>query len=125
MSSLMEAIARRRAAGYRIPAAHNTADKIKGYLKQDGHQSWGFVIYRCTYQSDERWNQFIEYLQEEARRTLGFYKGLEMMDSLKLTVFEDKSQFEGADESRIRNHFEEWAANARHIFPSDTGKSGL
>jgi len=51
-------------------------------------------------------------LQEETRRNLGFYKGLEMMDSLKLTVFEDKSQFEGADESKIRNHFEEWAANA-------------
>jgi hypothetical protein len=54
----------------------------------------------------------MKYLQDEIRRDLGILKGLEMMDSLKLTVFEETSKFEGANPSKIRNHFGEWAAAA-------------
>jgi hypothetical protein len=110
--SLLEAIAHRRSANYRIPTQFNTADRIKRHVREDGNQFWGIVISRCTYQSDEHCGQFIENLQEETRRDLERYKGLEMMDSLKLTVFEDKSQFESVDDTKIRNHFKVWAATA-------------
>jgi hypothetical protein len=35
-----------------------------------------------------------------------------MMDSLRVTVFEDKSKFDGASDSVIREHFKKRAANA-------------
>jgi hypothetical protein len=30
----------------------NTADNIERLLQKDGFESWGFVVYRCTYASD-------------------------------------------------------------------------
>ncbi|KAF7182524.1 hypothetical protein CNMCM7691_002095 [Aspergillus felis] len=41
-----------------------------------------------------------------------FYNGLDMMDRLSLTVFEDQTTFDGATTSFVREHFKKWAATA-------------
>jgi len=91
---------------------NNTADCIERYLQEDGHRTWGFVIYRCTYESDDDWGQFMERLRDQIRRTLEIYNGLDMMDSLSITVFEDRSILDGASTSVVREHFKQWAATA-------------
>jgi hypothetical protein len=97
----------------RTPDMHfNCADHIEKFLKEDDHQIWGFVIYRCTYSDDDGWRQFIESLNTEIHGELKFYSGLDMMDSLRVTVFEDKSKFDRASDSVIREYFKKWAAIA-------------
>ena len=38
----------------------NNADNIERYLQEDGHRTWGLVIYRCTYESDDDWDQVLD-----------------------------------------------------------------
>jgi hypothetical protein len=40
------------------------------------------------------------------------YNGVDMMDSLSLTVIEDRSVLEGASSKVVREHFTEWAVTA-------------
>jgi len=91
---------------------NNNADNIERYLQEDGHRTWGFAIYRCTYESDSDWQEFIRRLRYRIEQTLKFYNGMDMMDSLSFTVIEDKSILEGARTSTVREHFKQWAATA-------------
>ncbi|KAH8587263.1 hypothetical protein B0O99DRAFT_402593 [Bisporella sp. PMI_857] len=90
----------------------NNADNIERYLQEDGHRTWGFVIYRCTYDSDDDWNKFMEHLQHHIRQALEVYNGLDMMDSLGLTVIEDRSILDDASTSFVREHFKQWTTTA-------------
>lgn len=91
---------------------NNNADNIERYLQEDGHRTWGFVIYRCTYANDHDWDEFMGHLRYRIRETLEIYNGLDMMDSLSITVIEDPSTFDGASTSVVREHFKRWAATA-------------
>jgi hypothetical protein len=93
-------------------ACFNSADNIESYLQEDGHRTWGFVIYRCTYESDDDWGRFMERLRDTVRSALETYNGLDMMDSLSITVFEDRPILDGASTSVIREHFKQWAVTA-------------
>lgn len=90
----------------------NTADHIERYLQADGHRTWGFVIYRCTYDSDDEWNEFMERLRYRIRQTLEFYNGLDLIDSLSLTVIEDREKLDDVEASVVREHFKTWAETA-------------
>lgn len=96
----------------RISTHNNNADNIERYLEEDGHRTWGFVIFRCTYESDDDWEQFMERLRYRTQRRLEGHNGLDMMDSLRITVFEDRSVFNGASTSVVREHFKQWVVTA-------------
>ena len=89
---------------------HNAADEIERDLQHDNHRTWGLVIYRCTYESDPDWSEFMARLRHQIHRTLEFYKGLNMLNSLAVTVFEDPASLDGASKSAVREHFTKWAA---------------
>ena len=90
----------------------NTADHIERYLQADGHNLWGFVIYRCTYDSDDEWNEFMDRLRYRIRKILEFYNGLDLMKSLGLTVIEDREKLDDVEASVVREHFKTWAESA-------------
>ena len=54
----------------------------------------------------------MERLRGRIRRTLEIYNGLDMMDSLSITVFEDRSILDDASTSVVRKHFKQRAATA-------------
>ena len=54
----------------------------------------------------------MERLRDHIRCTLEIYNGLDMMDSLSITAFEDRSILDGASTSVVREHFKQWAATA-------------
>ncbi|KAF4160012.1 hypothetical protein CNMCM6936_004141 [Aspergillus lentulus] len=89
-----------------------TARQIKQALQKDGHRIWGFVVYRCTYKSDADWDEFMRRLRWCTQNALELYHAQELMDSLGLTVLEDRALFDGATTSTIRNHFKQWAETA-------------
>jgi hypothetical protein len=91
---------------------YNDADNIERFLQEDGHRTWGFVIYRCTYDNDDDWNKLMEHLRHHTSKSLEFCNGLDIMDSLSLTVIEDQSILDDASTSFVRMHFKQWAASA-------------
>lgn len=94
------------------PTILNNADKVERYLNKDGHRIWGWVVYRCTYESDSDWEQFMQRLRYYIRDTLNFDNGLDLMPSLNFHVFDDPALFNGANASTVRQHFRQWAATA-------------
>ena len=82
-------------------------------LKAQRHDSWGWVIYRCTYSSDSDWAQFMETLKTETHTMLNDYGATEAMaDQLVWTVIEDREHLENATKSDVRRIFNEWVNGA-------------
>lgn len=89
----------------------NTADEIERCLHQDQHRTWGFVIYRCTYANAD-WAAFMTRLRYQIHRALEYYNGLDLLDRLTLTVFEDRDGLDGASTSIVRERFRAWTTQA-------------
>jgi hypothetical protein len=90
----------------------NTADKIERDLQEDSHQKWGYVIYRCDYESDADWSEFLKRLRYQAERALECYNGLDMLDNFDMKVFEDESSLDCASKFSVREKFGNWTATA-------------
>jgi hypothetical protein len=90
----------------------NNADNIERQLQQDNHQIWGFVIYRCTYESETEWAEFMDRLNFYIEETLRFDNALDMKSSLDYRVFEDVERLDKAHPSAIREIFSQWAETA-------------
>lgn len=91
---------------------NNHADNIENFMQEDGHRVWGLVVYRCTYGSDADWAEFMTRLRTTIDGTLEFDNGLDLLDSLRLTVFEDRDTLDGASTMVVRGKFREWAETA-------------
>ena len=81
-------------------------------MQADGHRTWGYVIYRTTYSSEDDWAEFLRRLRFRMERTFDRCNGRDILDSFTLTVFSDRSLFDGADTVSIRAHFRQWAETA-------------
>lgn len=81
-------------------------------MQADGHRTWGYVIYRTTYSSDDDWAEFLRRLRFHMEETFDTYNGRDILDLFTLTVFSDPSLFDGADTPTIRAHFRQWAETA-------------
>ncbi|KAJ5680885.1 hypothetical protein N7536_012024 [Penicillium majusculum] len=97
-------------------SSHNVADRLEKALNEAGFQSWGFSIYRCTYQSDSDWAEFLRRYRWHVADSLEHYNGLDLLESFEMTVFENQALFGGVGVSTgmatIREHFQQWATNA-------------
>ncbi len=95
-----------------ISTHNNIADCIERFLREDSHHIWGFVIYRCTYDSDADWQEFMKYYRAQLEKSLKSYNGLDLLDGLRITVFDDKETFDDAFTMDVREHFKEWTKTA-------------
>lgn len=48
----------------------NFADCVELDLEQDGHRTWGFGMYCCTYESDSDWDESIRRLRIHTEKTM-------------------------------------------------------
>lgn len=94
-----------------ISTRHNEADNLERILDVDGFKTWGFVIYRCTYQNDSDWEKFMARFLGSVPEFLEYYNGLDLLDKFSPTVLEDPS-FEGATVAVLRDHFNQWVTTA-------------
>jgi hypothetical protein len=95
-----------------MDAGLNEADRLEALLEKDNFTTWGFVIYRCTYQNNAEWEKFMARFLSAVPDFLKYYSGLDLLDTFAPTVFEDPS-FEGATVVTLREHFNKWAKTAR------------
>ncbi len=42
-------------------------ESVRIRLEEDPNSKWGFLIYRCTYKSQDKWNRFMEYFKALVR----------------------------------------------------------
>ena len=116
-----EIILARIRAGLPIHDDPNTAFRVSEVdrlleqdMRHDNHSAWGFVIYRCTYDSDEQWSRMLEMLESQnnlvSHRTGKPYLPPFLLNSLRITVFEDKDTLNGLDVASVRQKFREWLA---------------
>ena len=91
---------------------NNAADLIERQLHEDGHRTWGFVIYRCSYDNDADWVEFLRRLRFHIEDMFDYFNGRDILDKFSLTVLDDRSLFDGASTDAIRQHFRLWGSMA-------------
>ncbi|XWW97021.1 hypothetical protein V2A60_005001 [Cordyceps javanica] len=89
----------------------NTADIIEERMQNDGHRSWGFVIYRTTYASDQDWGRCLSRIHAATQECFEFYNGRDVLDLRKSTVMDNVRIFDGMDSHAVRKHFRQWVAD--------------
>ena len=85
---------------------------IERQMQADGHRTWGYVIYRTSYSSEDDWTDFLRCLRYHVEDTFKYYNGQDMFELFTLTFFSDPTLFDGADTPTIRAHFRQWAESA-------------
>ena len=81
-------------------------------MQADGHRTWGYVIYRTTYSSEDDWAEFLRRLRFHLEDSFDTYNGRDILEFFTLPVFSDPSLFDGAHTPTIRAHFRQWAEGA-------------
>jgi hypothetical protein len=86
------------------------AQHILNALNEYRLAHWGFVIFRCTYASEEKWEKFLARLKELAREFFRYESGptKHLYDRMDWTIFEDAETLDGADLVQTSRLFHEW-----------------
>lgn len=79
-------------------------------LLKAGHRKWGWIIYRTTYEDDEKWARFEEKFQKEVRApTLDRDAGEEIhVKYLDFPVRSDATKYNKATTAELRADFQKW-----------------
>ena len=85
------------------------ATKLQASLEQYDIPRWGFVIYRCTYSSQEKWDKFIGLVKKHARDYFEKTRMERVHDRLSWTIIEDADTLDGADIVETSRRFKDWA----------------
>jgi len=76
-------------------------ESIRQRLKATPGSKWGFIIFRCTYESDDRWNKFMEYVNKLVEVDLEREGIADCFSRLDWCVQEDPA-YEGMDPDEVR-----------------------
>ncbi|RMZ89596.1 hypothetical protein DV736_g3180, partial [Chaetothyriales sp. CBS 134916] len=90
----------------------NVADVLERQLQEDNHRTWGFVIYRTTYDNDEDWVEFLKRLRIRMEEEFDRFHGRDILELFTLTVIEDREHIDGASTAAIQEHFRQWRMTA-------------
>lgn len=78
--------------------------RIREVLEQNADLRWGFVIYRCTYDDNEKWARFIEFLNTRVRLNLQDEGGENLFERIDWAVQEDRESLDGAGPVAVREY---------------------
>lgn len=70
-------------------------------------------MYRSTYSDNAAWTRCIERVKAGIWESLRNYNGMDLLsnDHFRLTVLEEKEEFDGATTRDIRQHFAAWTSH--------------
>ena len=81
---------------------------IQEQLRERNLHNWGFVIYRCSYGTDQEWLRFMKIFKRQAEYAIVNAGGApKLYQKLSWTVVEDRS-LEGATTAQVRATFRNW-----------------
>src|SRR5437868_5952787 len=91
---------------------HKTAKEIiHTSNEQLGLEKWGFVIYRCTYTSQEKWDKFMALIKEDAKEYLQDENDQDLWQSIDWRVVENEEALGGNDWKEARSVFDAWVTS--------------
>ena len=76
--------------------------RMRSLLEEDPTAKWGFVVYRCTYESDDEWARFMQYLNTCVKARLESSGDVDLFDRIDWQVQDDREQFDRAGSSKLR-----------------------
>ncbi|KAH6644554.1 hypothetical protein C7974DRAFT_383794 [Boeremia exigua] len=85
-------------------------ESIRNRLEGEPGSKWGFVIFRCTYKSDDKWRLFMEYFKTMVQAKLAREELSDCFSHLDWSVQEDPG-YEGMQIDEIRTKFQQWIAS--------------
>ncbi|KAI1302208.1 hypothetical protein F5Y03DRAFT_362040 [Xylaria venustula] len=79
------------------------------HMLDTGFDTWGFIVYRCTYDDDAAWDRYMQALKDEAHRDL-VWNGREWLieQYAQWTAIEDNETLDGASKQKVRERFVRW-----------------
>lgn len=83
-------------------------ETIRLALHEHKNKKWGFLIYRCGYQLDEKWARFYSILNWNVLESLELNKGTDLLPSFEMTVKEDRQHLDGASVDQVWEIFTAW-----------------
>ena len=85
-----------------------SAIAIRYSLQEYNLSKWGFVMVRCTYRSQEKWDKFVAIAQGHARDYFEKCGMQSVHDRIEWTIIEDAATLDGADIVQTSRRFKEW-----------------
>jgi hypothetical protein len=76
--------------------------EIRDSLQRYPDSKPGFIVYRCTYDSESGWEKFMTYLTTSVRRQLEEEELGDIADRLDWNVQQDPASLEGATFDTVR-----------------------
>ncbi|KAK3312079.1 hypothetical protein B0H66DRAFT_570021 [Apodospora peruviana] len=83
-------------------------DAIRENVAKYRFNHWGFVIFRCNYKSQSKWDQFIGLAKQEAQEYFAQHRWGDLSDKLTWTIIEDAITLEGASLATTAQLFVDW-----------------
>ncbi|KAI1742855.1 hypothetical protein F4680DRAFT_411894 [Xylaria scruposa] len=78
-------------------------------MRKTGFETWGFLIYRCTYGDNEAWNRYMEAFKERVHHELEYHGRDWLLEQYaQWTVVEDEETLNGASKQQVRERFVQW-----------------
>ena len=75
---------------------------VREVLQRNPALRWGFVIYCCTYDDEEKWVRFMNHLNTRVRLNLVEDGSGYLFDRIDWAVQEDRLTLDDAGPSRVR-----------------------
>ncbi|KAJ4985094.1 hypothetical protein SVAN01_09397 [Stagonosporopsis vannaccii] len=85
--------------------------EIRTTLQRYPDSKLGFIVYRCTYESDSDWEKFMTYLTTSVRTQLGEEELGDVAARLDWNVQQDPALLDGASFETVRDRFQAWIAS--------------
>jgi hypothetical protein len=76
--------------------------RTRRLLEQDPNAKWGFIVYRCIYESDDEWARFMQYLNTRTRLRLEEDGDGDLFERVDWQVQENREKFEHAGPRALR-----------------------
>ncbi|KAJ3952891.1 hypothetical protein N0V92_010654 [Colletotrichum tropicale] len=109
----LEELSNERALNHRDVFSNISLDMIN-----TGYHTWGFVVYRCTYDDDDLWNRYLMQLKQFCHEELVKGRRAELLEKyLDWVVIEDRANLDNASKSDVRRHFDGWVSEQGLVEP--------
>ncbi|KAK4120705.1 hypothetical protein N657DRAFT_648893 [Parathielavia appendiculata] len=92
----------------RSPGWYQDAIVIQDCLQEAGLSQWGFVIFRCTYRFQEKWDKFVTLAKGHVCEYFEKCRMESVYDRMRWTIIEDAAALEGAHIIETTRRFVEW-----------------
>ncbi|KAF1965433.1 hypothetical protein BU23DRAFT_574885 [Bimuria novae-zelandiae CBS 107.79] len=81
---------------------------LKEVLDENPDTKFGFVIYRCAYDSQEKWDRFVSHLTEQTFLNLREEGAEELFWRIDWCVQKDAKGLKNASVEKVRRRFKKW-----------------